>query len=146
MLRFLLDDKVGFLLTSACSRRYFISKADDPLLKLQVCRRKLMQFSRIRSKSTYDKCIRELATDGYITMSHPTIRFKSAVFQLSARKHKTGLLITHLFHSLLFLLDLRFRSLNKLIHQALYTIFSSYDLTTNFHRSNRTFCAFVRIF
>ncbi|HMI02502.1 MAG TPA: hypothetical protein VK541_08480 [Pedobacter sp.] len=34
--------------------------------EFRVCRRKLMQFSRIRSLSTYHKCIAELVTYGYI--------------------------------------------------------------------------------
>jgi hypothetical protein len=46
---------------------FYYSNPADPLLKFQVCRRKLMHFSRIRSTSTYHKRISELVTYGYIT-------------------------------------------------------------------------------
>ncbi|WP_246254430.1 hypothetical protein [Pedobacter foliorum] len=38
----------------------------DPKAVFRVCRRKLMQFSRIRSLSTYHKCMAELVAYGYI--------------------------------------------------------------------------------
>jgi hypothetical protein len=46
---------------------FYYSNAQNPYALFHVCRRKLMQFSRIRSKSTYHKCISDLVEYGYIT-------------------------------------------------------------------------------
>ncbi|RYE59619.1 MAG: hypothetical protein EOP48_00280 [Sphingobacteriales bacterium] len=47
---------------------FFYSKGDAKA-EFQVCRRELMQYSRIKSLSTYHKCMSELVTYGYITYS-----------------------------------------------------------------------------
>ncbi|WP_255606860.1 hypothetical protein [Pedobacter polysacchareus] len=44
----------------------FYYSSADPKAAFRVCRRKLMQFSRIRSLSTYHKCMAELVIYGYI--------------------------------------------------------------------------------
>lgn len=44
---------------------FFYSK-DDAKSAFQVCRRKLMQFARIKSIATYHKCMSELVKFGYI--------------------------------------------------------------------------------
>ena len=46
---------------------FHYSNEHDPAMVFRVCRRKLMQYSRIRSKATYHKCISELVAFGYIT-------------------------------------------------------------------------------
>lgn len=45
---------------------FYYSDEQDPKRSFRVCRRKLMQFSRIRGKATYHKCIGELVAYGYI--------------------------------------------------------------------------------
>lgn len=45
---------------------FYYSKAGSPLTSFQVCRRKLMYFSRIKSKSTYHKCLSDLVELGYL--------------------------------------------------------------------------------
>lgn len=45
---------------------FYYSNAQNPHAFFHVCRRNLMQFSRIRSKSTYHKCISDLVDYGYI--------------------------------------------------------------------------------
>lgn len=47
---------------------FFYSK-DDAKAEFQVCRRELMQYSRIKSLGTYHKCMSELVAFGYITYS-----------------------------------------------------------------------------
>jgi hypothetical protein len=44
----------------------FYYSPDKPGDHFQVSRKKLMRFSRIKSKATYHKCIRELVACGYI--------------------------------------------------------------------------------
>lgn len=61
---------------------FYYSKADYPLEKFHVCRRKLMQFSRIRSKSTYHKCVMELVSFGYITYEPSYNPFKGSLVSL----------------------------------------------------------------
>ncbi|KLT65382.1 hypothetical protein AB669_09830 [Pedobacter sp. BMA] len=39
---------------------------DDPRLEFRICRRKLMNYSRIKSIATYHKCLIDLVEDGYI--------------------------------------------------------------------------------
>jgi len=46
---------------------FYHSHAGLPFTKFQVTRRKLMIFSRIKSKATYHKCLRELVAFGYIS-------------------------------------------------------------------------------
>jgi len=46
---------------------FFYSDEAKPDAFFKVSRRKLMRFSRIKSKATYHKCIRELVAFGYIT-------------------------------------------------------------------------------
>lgn len=45
----------------------FYYSDNDPERPFRVSRRRLMHFSRIKSKSTYHKCIAELVKYGYIT-------------------------------------------------------------------------------
>lgn len=44
---------------------FYYSK-DDPSLEFRICRRKLMQYSRIKSIATYHKCLSELVQAGYL--------------------------------------------------------------------------------
>lgn len=61
---------------------FYYSKADDPNAQLKVCRRELMQFSRIKSKSTYHKCISELADFGYITYKPSFDPYKASMVRI----------------------------------------------------------------
>jgi len=45
----------------------FYHSKDDAKMAFQICRRKLMEYSRIKSIATYHKCISELVAFGYIT-------------------------------------------------------------------------------
>ena len=44
----------------------FYYSPDHPGETFQVCRRKLMRFSRIKSIATYHKCLKDLQEYGYI--------------------------------------------------------------------------------
>lgn len=45
---------------------FYYSNEKDGLATFQVCRRKLMQFSRIKSISTYHKCMNDLVAFGHL--------------------------------------------------------------------------------
>jgi hypothetical protein len=47
----------------------FFYSSDDAKAEFKVCRRELMQYSRIKSLGTYHKCMSELVAFGYITYS-----------------------------------------------------------------------------
>ncbi|MFC3366188.1 hypothetical protein ACFOG5_23675 [Pedobacter fastidiosus] len=44
----------------------FHHSKDDPKIEFLICRKKLMQYSRIKSIATYHKCLSDLVQAGYI--------------------------------------------------------------------------------
>ncbi len=61
---------------------FYYSDERDPKCLFQVCRRKLMQFSRIRSKATYHKCMNELVAYSSLPISRPMTRIVQVRFHL----------------------------------------------------------------
>lgn len=45
---------------------FYYSTDENPYARFRVTRKKLMQFSKISSKTTYHKCMQDLAYLGYI--------------------------------------------------------------------------------
>jgi len=61
---------------------FYHSHAGLPFTELQVSRRKLMLFSRIKSKATYHKCLGELVAFGYITYQPSFDPYKASLVSI----------------------------------------------------------------
>lgn len=66
---------------------FYFSPADDPKGQFRVCRRTLMRFSRIRSISTYHKCMSDLVDYGYITYQPSYDPFRASLISLVHLDH-----------------------------------------------------------
>ena len=44
----------------------FHHRKDDPRLEFRISRKRIMQYSRIKSIATYHKCLSDLVNEGYI--------------------------------------------------------------------------------
>lgn len=69
---------------------FYYSNEYDSKCLFQVCRRKLMQFSRIRGKATYHKCIGELVAYGYITYRPSYDPYRASRVSLTMVEDETG--------------------------------------------------------
>jgi hypothetical protein len=61
---------------------FYYSIADNPKASFRVSRRKLMQFSRLRSTSTYHRCLSDLVSYGYITYKPTYDPFRASMISL----------------------------------------------------------------
>ncbi|NQX52275.1 hypothetical protein HQN86_01480 [Pedobacter panaciterrae] len=67
---------------------FYFSPADDPKAEFRVCRRKLMRYSRIRSISTYHKCMSDLVVYGYVTYQPSYDPFRASLVSLIHWDHE----------------------------------------------------------
>lgn len=65
---------------------FYYSNSESSYMAFQVCRRKLMHFSRIKSKATYHKCLAELVEFGYLTYKPSYDPFKGSTVCIVVRK------------------------------------------------------------
>lgn len=65
---------------------FYYSDEKDALATFQVCRRKLMQFSRIKSVSTYHKCMSELVAFGHLSYEPSYDPFKGTKVSIICKK------------------------------------------------------------
>ena len=61
---------------------------DDPNAEFRICRRKLMQYSGIKSIATYHKCLSELVDAGYIDYN-PTFNPLGSLIKFTNYLRKT---------------------------------------------------------
>ena len=61
---------------------FFYCPSSDISKVFQVCRKKLMRLSKIRSNATYHKCISELDSLGYISYSPSYDPFRGSQIQI----------------------------------------------------------------
>jgi len=61
---------------------FYHSHAGLPFIEFQVSRRKLMLFSRIKSKATYHKCLSELVAFGYISYQPSFDPYKASLVRI----------------------------------------------------------------
>ena len=67
---------------------FYFSPAEDLKAEFRVCRSKLMRYSRIRSISTYHKCMGDLVDYGYITYKPSYDPFRASLVSLIHVDHE----------------------------------------------------------
>jgi len=68
---------------------FYHSPEGLPFTEFQVSRRKLMLFSRIKSKATYHKCLSELVAFGYVSYEPSFNPYKASLVRMLGDRNAT---------------------------------------------------------